>query len=147
MFKYAFACSDEDRIRTNVKQMMSNDSPCGKSLFGGDLYGPGVHFQECGEVIRGFYLDVSENEAHRGSPIRVRFRGRFVRDKDDNLFFKVYIYPRVPELLFLIYAFVFFFFWGNLMGNIVYALVLIFFIKGYYDMIKGTCNAFNWIFR
>lgn len=147
MFKYRFACSDEDIIRINIKQMILSDLPCGKTLLGEDLYGPGVHFQECDEVIKGFYLDESENEAHRGSPMRVSFRGRFVRDKDNNLFFESYIYPRGLELLLLICAFVFCSFFGSVMGVVVYALVLIFFIKGYYDMIKETCNVFSRIFR
>lgn len=56
-----------------------------------------------------FFLAESENESHRGSPIRVCFLGEFVEEEND-LFFDVYIYPRIVEILFLIFAFIFLFF-------------------------------------
>jgi len=147
VFKYQFACSDEWEIRSNIEQMILNDLPCGKSFFGGDLYRRGIHFQRCDEVIQGFYLATSENEAHRGSPSRIRFRGRFVRDKDDCLFFEVYIYPRILEVLFLVFAFLSFSYNDKVMGSAVSAFVLPFIIYGYYKSIKDTCDVFKRIFR
>ena len=78
MFKQRFACTNKDDILFRINQIIENDSPCGKSIFGGALYKSGIHFQGCGDMIKGFYLAESENESHRGSPIRVCFSGKFV---------------------------------------------------------------------
>ena len=114
MFKYRFACSNKDNILFSINQIIANDSPCGKSIFGGDLYKSGIHFEICEEKIKGFFLAESENESHRGSPIRVCFSGEFV-EEENNLFFDVCIYPRIVEILFLILYIVIFYymFWGK----------------------------------
>ena len=93
-------------ILFSINQIIANDSPSGKSIFGGDLYKSGVHFKVCEEKIKGFFLAESENESHRGAPIRVCFSGEFVEEEND-LFFDVYIYPRIVEILLLIFAFIF----------------------------------------
>lgn len=146
MFKYRFDCANEERIRAAVEQSMRSDLPCGKSLLGGDLYGPGVHFQECGEVIKGFYLDASEAEAYKGSLIRVRFRGSFVRHSDNRLFFETYIYPCPSDILFWLCGLIFSLF-CNIMAVVVYSLILLFFAKCYCDMINETRDIFRRIFR
>ena len=70
----------------HINQLKATDLPCGKSILGGDLFKSGIHFQECNDKIKGFYLSKSENESHRGSPIRVCFSGEFV-EEENNLFF------------------------------------------------------------
>ena len=106
MFKYRFACKNKDNIFFAINQIIANDLPSGKSIFGGDLYKSGIHFEICEEKIKGFFLAESENESHRGAPIRVCFSGEFVEEEND-LFFDVYIYPRIVEILLLIFAFIF----------------------------------------
>ena len=98
MLKLRFLCSDENDIRWVVNQKMTNDFTERKSIWGFDLYRAGIHFTKCNEVIKGFYLDESESESIWTLP-RVSFTGRFVR-KDDNLFFDIYIYPRIIEFFF-----------------------------------------------
>ena len=146
MFKYRFICSNENDIRSTIRQMSFNDFPCGKSIFGGDLYRSGIHFQSCDDVIKGFYLDQSEDEIHRGSPIRVSFKGYFVRE-DDNLVFELFIYPRIIELLLLIYVFLFVCVVGEIIGFILTTVILFFFAKGYYNMIKETYKVFDRIIK
>ena len=145
MFKYRFACSNKDIILFSINQIIANDSPCGKSIFGGDLYKSGIHFEVCEEKIKGFFLAESENESHRGSPIRVRFSGEFV-EEENNLFFDVCIYPRIVEILFLIFAFLFLSFFGKVTGIIISVVVLCIFGKGYIDMMKDTYDRLNRIF-
>ena len=145
MFKYRFACSNKDNILFSINQIIANDLPSGKSIFGGDLYKSGIHFQERGDKIKGFYLAESENESHRGSPIRVCFSGELV-EEDNDLFFDVYIYPCVFEVLFLIFAFIFLSFLGKATGFIISLVVLCLFGKGYIDMMKDTYNKLNKIF-
>ena len=145
MFKHRFSCTDKSNILFQINQSIENDLPCGKSIFGGVLYKSGIHFQECGDKIKGFYLAESENESHRGSPIRVCFSGEFV-EEENNLFFDVYIYPRIIEVLFLIYAFIFLSFFGKVTGFITSLVVLCLFGKGYIDMMKDTYNRLNRIF-
>lgn len=145
MFKYRFACTNKDNILFSINQIIANDSPCGKSIFAGDLYKSGIHFEKCEERIKGFYLSESENASHRGSPIRVCFSGEFV-EEENNLFFDVYIYPRMVEVLFLIFAFIFLSFFGKVTGVIISVVVLCLFRKGYTDMMKDTYNRLNRIF-
>ena len=145
MFKHRFACTNKDDILFRINQIIENDSPCGKSIFGGNLYKSGIHFEKCENVIKGFYLTDFENESHRGSPIRVCFSGEFV-EEESNLFFDVYIYPRIIEVLFLIVAFIFLSFFGKVTGFIISLVVLCLFGKGYIDMMKDTYNRLNRIF-
>lgn len=146
MFKFMFVCADKDEILFHINQIIMNDLPCGKSIFGNDLYKSGIHFQECDDKIKGFYIAESENESHKGSPIRVCFTGKFI-DDTENLFFGVHIYPRVMEFLLLIFAFLFLSITGKVIGFIIAAVVLSFFIKGYYDMMKETYHILNRIFN
>ena len=146
MFKYRFACSNKDNILFSINQIIANDSPCGKSIFGGDLYKSGIHFETYEEKIKGFFLAESENESHRGSPIRVCFMGEFVQEEND-LFFDVYIYPRIVEIAFLIFAFIFLSFFGKIVGFIISIFVFCLFGKGYIDMIKDTYQRLNRIFN
>lgn len=145
MFKYRFTCTNKDDILFRINQIVTNDLPCGKSMFGGVLYKSGIHFEECDEKIKGFYLAESENKSHRGSPIRVCFCGQFV-EEENNLFFDVYIYPRIIEVLFLMVAFIFLSFFGKATGLIISVVVLCLFGKGYYDMMKDMYNRLNRIF-
>ncbi len=145
MFKYRFACTNKDDILTRINQIITNDSPCGKSIFGSNLYKSGIHFQQCDEYIKGFYLAESENESHKGSPIRVCFYGQFV-EEENNLFFDVYIYPRIIEVLFLIFAFIFLSIFGKTTGFIISVVALCLFGKGYYVMMIAAYNRLNRIF-
>ena len=145
MFKYRFACSNKDNILFAINQIIANDLPSGKSIFGGDLYKSGFHFEISEEKIKGFFLAESENESHRGSPIRVCFSGEFV-EEENNLFFDVCIYPRIVEILFLIFAFLFLSFFGKVTGVIISVVVLCIFGKGYIDMMKDTYDRLNRIF-
>lgn len=111
MFKYRFSCTDKDSVLFSINQIIVNDLPCGKSIFGGDLYKSGIHFEKRSDKIKGFYLAESENDNHRGSPIRVCFSGEFV-EEETAVFFDVYIYPQIIEIIYLIFASVFLsFFW------------------------------------
>ncbi len=145
MFKYRFACTSKDDILFRINKIITNDSPCGKSIFGSNLYKSGIHFQQCDEHIKGYYLEGSENESHKGSPIRVCFSGAFVEEKND-LFFDVYIYPRIIEVLFLIFAFIFLSFFAKVTGFIISVVVLCLFGKGYYDTMINAYKRLNRIF-
>ena len=146
MFKHRFCCSNKDDILFRVNQIIANDSPYGKSIFGGDLYKSGIHFEKCEEKIKGFYLTASENESHKGSPICVCFSGNFV-EEENNLFFDVYIYPRIIEIVFLIFAFIFLSFFGKVVGFLISIFVLCLFGKGYIDMMKDTYLKLKMIFN
>lgn len=145
MFKYRFACSDKNDILFRINQMITNDLPCGRSIFGGNLYKSGIHFKMFNEKIKGFYLAESETESHRGSPIRVCFCGEF-NEEENCLFFDVYIYPRIFEIVSLILAFIFLSFFGKFVGLIISAIVLCLFGKGYIDTIKDTYQKLKEIF-
>lgn len=101
MFKYSFLCGNEGEIRSTIKQMKEYDFPSGKSIFGGDLYEAGIHFRECDNVVTGFYVDESESENLKGSPLHLCFRGEF-KQLGEELRFDVYIFPHIFELLFLL---------------------------------------------
>lgn len=146
MLKHKFICTDKENIKYKIEQMKINDIPCGKSIFGGNLYKSGIHFQECGENIKGFYLADSENESHKGSPIRVCFLGKFVEEAE-TLYFDVNMYPNMFQLLFLIFVFLFLSIIGKIMGTVVAIVVLSFFTKEYYDMMKSTYYCLEKIFN
>lgn len=145
MFKYRLSCTNKSDILFRINKIITNDLPCGKTLWGSDLYKSGIHFYVCGDRIKGFYLAESENESHRGSPIRVCFSGEFV-EEENNLFFYVYIYPRIIEVLLLIFAFIFLSFFGKVTGFIISLVILCLFGKVYIDMMKDTYNKLNRIF-
>lgn len=145
MFKFQFECSDEDRVRADFYNMMLRDTPCGKGVFGNDLLRSGIHFTECENVIKGFYIDESENEGTRGSPLRVSFRGRFVK-KANKTFFEVYIYPKFFELIFLLIAYVSISVAAELIGFLLATVIFIVFMAGYMKSIKATAEFFKrWI--
>ena len=147
MFHYRFACTDKDDILFRINQIVIKDFPHGKTIFGSYLFNSGIHFQEWGDRIRGFYLDEPEEEDNfKGAPIRVCFTGEFVEDAGE-LFFDVYIYPNIFEAAFFIFAFIFAGVYGGIAGFIVASLVLFFFAKGYYDMMNDTFNILNRIFK
>ena len=145
MLKNRFVCSNKEMIINKIEEMMIRDYPT-KSIWGINLYRSGIHFQECSETIKGFYLDEGEDETIHGSPIRVCFSGEFIEDAG-NLFFDVYIYPNIFEAMFLIVAFVFACVYGGIAGLIIASFVLFFFAKGYYDMMNDTFNILNRIFK
>ena len=136
MFRYKWICADKERVLSKIEKFKTDDLPCGKSLFGGDLYGSGIHFQTCGEEIKGFYLTESENEPHRGAPIRIAFSGRF---EDGN--FVVSVYPNPGEVFFLTAALTQLVLFGEAAGLIIAIAAAGFFVKWYHDMMKETCDA------
>lgn len=145
MFKFQFECSDEDRVRADFKNMIFRDTPCGKDIFGNDLLRRGIHFKEYENRIKGFYINESENEGTRGSPLRVSFCGRFVK-KADKTFFEVYIYPRLVEFLFILIAYVSISVAGELAGFILSTVIFIIFMVGYIKGIKETAEFFQrWV--
>ena len=73
MYHYRFACTNKDDILFLINQIVIKDFPHGKTLFGSYLYKSGIHFEEYGNRIKGFYLDEpEEQDLHKGAPIRVR---------------------------------------------------------------------------
>ena len=73
------------------------------------------------------------------------FLGEFI-EEENNLFFDVYIYPRIIEVLFLIFASIFLSFFCKVTGFIISVVVLCLFGKGYIDVMKDTYNRLNRIF-
>lgn len=145
MFKYRFVCTNKDVVLDRINQIALNDLPCGKTLLGRNLYKSGLHIQQSDENIKGFYLSQSENESHRGSPIRVCFFGKFV-ENDGELFLDVYIYPRIVEVVLLMIVFIMFSLSGNVIGCIIAVAVICLFGKGYYNMIKEIHKRLYLIF-
>ncbi len=142
MLKHQFVCSDKEFTRCKFEDLMTYDTPCGKSIFGQNLYSSGIHFTECSEKIRGFYISSSENESTKGSPIKVSFNGVFLQ-KEDKTFFEVIIYPNLLQLLFLVIAFLFLIFTTKAFGVIMVSLVFSVFIIGYYSNIKKAVAEFQ----
>lgn len=105
MFKYRLTCSDKENILFKINQIMSNDLPCRKSFSGEDLYEDGIHFQECGDKIKGFYLSQSEKSSFRNLPVRMYFEGKFTQESG-TLVFDVKIYPRMRLILLLLSIFI-----------------------------------------
>ena len=143
MFRFSFECSDAERVRDTFENIMLRDKPCGKGIFGIDLFGRGVHFKECGETIKGYFIERSENEGVRGSPLHVSFRGRFV-EKDNRTFFEVYIYPSLLQALFIIFAYIFAAI--ELVAFLLWTAVVAFFMFGYVKNIKEASEFFReWV--
>ncbi len=144
MIKYRFTCTDKDSILCEIEQRTINDFPCGKSLFGGDLYRAGIHFQRFDKIIKGFYIEETETEV-RGTPIRVCFKGKFI-EENNELLFDCYIYPAVFEFVSFICAVIFIIATGGVMGAIIAIMFFAVFIKSYYDMINETYSLLSRIF-
>ena len=142
MLKYRFYCDDKENMISKFKQMKENDLPCGNNLFGGNLYGEGIHFRKIGNIVTGFYLADNENESHRGAPIRVSFIGKFTED-NDGVYFIVYVFPRIPQILFFLLVMIELCALGKLVGAFIALIVAIVFGKGYSYMIKGTYDEFK----
>lgn len=99
MFKYSFRCDNETYVRSQITNMMMNDLPIGKSLFGKEFFRQGIHFTECGDKVKGYYL--SKDEGGRRGSTRIMFSGKFEKT-EDGTFFNVYIYPKIMEIIFLV---------------------------------------------
>ena len=146
VFRHQFICSDKELTRCKIENLMTCDTPCGRGIFGQNLYASGIHFTECGDKIKGFYISSSENESTKGSPIKVSFNGTFSR-KEDKTFFEVIIYPNLLQYLFLVIAILFLIFTSNTFGIIFVSLVILAFIIGYYFDVKKIVAEFRKIIR
>ena len=146
MLKFQFECSDEERVRADFENMMLRDMTCGKGIWGNDLLRSGIHFKECGEKIKGFYMTESENEGTRGSPLRVSFEGRFIK-KGDKQIFEVLIYPRVVELLVILVAYISISVVAEIIGFVLSTIVFVIFVLGYLKGIKETADFFRRLVR
>ena len=105
----------------------------------------GIHFKECGEKIKGFYISESESEGTRGSPLRVSFVGRFIK-KGDKQIFEVLIYPRMVEFLFILIAYISISIAAELIGFVVSTVIFAVFMIGYFKGIKETADFFRqWV--
>lgn len=127
---------------------MSNDLPCRKSFLGEDLYEDGIHFQECGDKIKGFYLSQSEKSSFRNLPVRMYFEGKFTQESG-TLFFDVKIYPRMRLILLLLSIFILIYIAiaGKVIGIIVDVIILLFFGLWLYDMAKDAYKKLSEIFN
>ena len=152
MFKFRFPCEDEDSVRYAFENMMCRDIP-ESGLFGEEYYDAGIHFTQCGERIKGFYINSTERPRsgrRRGRPIRVCFRGRFVERKGKK-HFEVYIYPRVWEMLTFLLGFLLvvggsyaadFSYAGLVFSTLVGGLIAFFYVMN----IKATAEFFEkWV--
>lgn len=146
MLKYEFKCYNEVQVRAAFEHNMLYDAPSGRGIFGSDLWDSGIHFKECGKRIKGFYLQSSEGDSPHGSPIRVVFNGGFLK-KADGTYFVVYIYPRLFELLFILFAFVILFITAELFGLVFCTLIFIGFMYGYIKGIKEAADIFRRLVR
>ena len=99
MFKCSFRCDNEAYVRSEISNMMMNDLPIGKSLFGREFFRRGIHFTECGEKIKGFYI--SNDEDHRRGTTRIMFSGEFV-ETAEGTFLNVNIYPKIIETIYML---------------------------------------------
>ena len=145
VLKFQFECSDEKRVRADFENMMLRDAPCGKGIWGNDLLRSGIHFKECGEKIKGFYISESEREGTRGSPLRVSFVGRFIKNGDKQIF-EVLIYPKMVEFLFILIAYISISIATELIGFVVSTVIFAIFMIGYFKGIKETADFFRqWV--
>lgn len=146
IFKYIFACSNEEQVKAMFNNMKLQDSSHARSIFGFRLWRRGLHITECGEFVKGFYVPEHDWNSSRGSPIRASFRGRFVKKRDDT-FFEVYIYPRIPEIAFIILTYIASMSVAEPIGACFLTFLFLFFCYGYYTNIKEAADAFRCIFR
>ena len=146
MMKYSYACLDETAVRATIAYLQSRDFPCREGRFGNKFYNQGIHFTECGEVIRGFYLDASEERPSRANHTRACFRGRFV-EKDGSKYFEVWIYPHLLEVLFLLLAFAMIFRVADVAGLVFSAAACGIFALGYVKKIRECAAEFARLVR
>lgn len=146
MFRYRYPCRNKDGFLDRIEYMKSRDLPCGKGLFGKDLYDAGIHFTECGEKVKGFFLKDNEDPvlrgAHNGRAVRVWFSGKFTEENGDT-YFDVFIYPEIFATVILLVLFFEFCFSGKIEAVIIATVVLLFFGKGFCDMMLGTKQVFD----
>ena len=140
MFKYSFKCDSELMARAEITNMMMNDLPIGKSPFGKEFFRKGIHFTECDEKVKGYYL--SSDECDRRGVNRIMFSGKFV-ETECGTFFNVYIYPKIIEVLLLLVV------TGSFISTlepplvIVSSFMFIMFIISYARNIKETASYLN----
>lgn len=146
MFKFRFACSNEEQVRAMFENMKLQDSSHARSTFGFRLWRRGLHITECGESVKGFYVPEHDWSGSRGSPIRASFRGRFVK-KGNDTFFEVCIYPRIPEIAFLIMVYASSMSIAEPIGACFLTFIFLLFCCGYYKNIKEAADAFRCIIR
>lgn len=140
MFKYSFRCDSEACARSEITNMMMNDLPIGKSLLGKEWFRKGIHFTECGEKIKGFYL--SSDECDRRGVTRIMFSGKFI-ETAEGTFFNVYIYPKITELIFLLIITGSFLSTFEPLFIIVSCFMFIMFVRGYIRDINETASYLN----
>ena len=140
MFKYSFRCDNEVCVRSEITNMMMNDLPIGKSLLGKEWFRQGIHFTECGEKIKGFYL--SSDECDRRGVTRIMFSGKFV-ETAEGTFFNVYIHPKITELIFLLIITGSFLSTFEPLFIIVSGFMFIMFVRGYIRDINETVSYLN----
>lgn len=140
MFKYSFRCDNESFVRSEITNMMMNDLPIGKSLFGKEFFRQGIHFTECGEKVKGYYL--SSDETDRRGVTRIIFNGKFVRN-EEGTFFNVYIYPKIFEIMFLLVGFIAFMSTLEPICMVMSGFVYVMFIWSYIRDIKETKSYLN----
>ena len=140
MFKYSFRCDSEACARSEITNMMMNDLPIGKSLLGKEWFRKGIHFTECGEKIKGFYL--SSDECDRRGVTRIMFSGKFI-ETAEGTFFNVYIYPKITELIFLLIITGSFLSTFEPLFIIVSCFMFIMFVRGYIRDINETASYIN----
>lgn len=141
MFKYSFKCYNEGLVREEITNMMMRDLPIGKSIFGREYFRRGIHFTECEENVRGYYIS-SDEGGRRGSVSRVVFNGKFIQT-DEGTVFDVYIYPKILEVIFLIFCTVALISSLEPIAIIMSSFVFIMFIRGYINDIKETSEYLN----
>ena len=140
MFKYSFRCDSEACARSEITNMMMNDLPIGKSLLGKEWFRKGIHFTECGEKIKGFYL--SSDECDRRGVTRIMFSGKSI-ETAEGTFFNVYIYPKITELIFLLIITGSFLSTFEPLFIIVSCFMFIMFVRGYIRDINETASYIN----
>ncbi len=142
LFKYQFECADEKFTHNKFQDLLDNDRPCGRGIWGNNLYRQGIHFIECGEKIKGFYIDSSENESAISLPIRIYFSGEFESEKDKTVF-KVYIYPRIIGIVILIIAAIILLITANIGGIPFIVIILILLSISYCRVYNKTVAEFQ----
>ena len=140
MFKYSFRCDNEACAREEITNMMMNDLPVGVSPFGKEFFRKGIHFTECGEKVKGYYL--SSDEGDRRGVTRIMFSGKFI-ETAEGTFFNVYIYPKIIELVFLAIGFGAFISTLEPLFMTVSIFMLIMFVRGYIRDINETASYLN----
>ncbi len=142
LFKYQFECADENFIRNKFQNLMDNDRPCGRGIWGNNLYRQGIHFTEYSEKIKGFYIDSSENESARSSSIKIYFSGKFVYEENKTVF-KVYIYPRIIEIVILIIAAIMLLITAKIVGIPFIVIIFTLLAISYYRVYNKTIAEFQ----